>query len=71
MSRPWTDANDHDPGVTLLELFAFLGEALSFYQEEIAAEAQLRVRRRIAVALAAAAVLLWGCRRLRDGTGAQ
>jgi hypothetical protein len=70
-SGHWTDANVHDPGVTLLELLAFLGEALSSYQEQIAAEAQLRTRRRVAVALAAAAVLFWGCRRLRNGAGAQ
>lgn len=36
-SRPsapeWTDENDSDPGVTLLELFAFLGETLDYLQE--------------------------------------
>ena len=26
----WTDANHHDPGVTLLELFAFLDESLTY-----------------------------------------
>jgi len=26
----WTDGNQHDPGVTLLELFAWLGGALMF-----------------------------------------
>ena len=26
----WTDDNEHDPGVTLLELFAWLGGALMF-----------------------------------------
>jgi hypothetical protein len=71
MTPPWTEANDNDPGVALLELFAFLGEALSSYQEQIAAEAQLRTRRRVAIALAAAAVLFWGCRRLRNGVAAQ
>ena len=71
MSRPWTDANVHDPGVTLLELLAFLGEALSSYQEQIAAEAQFRTRRGVVITLAGAALLFWGCRRLRDGAGAQ
>ena len=26
----WTDANDSDPGITLLQLFAFLGESLTY-----------------------------------------
>ncbi|HZB37994.1 MAG TPA: hypothetical protein VE443_08345 [Beijerinckiaceae bacterium] len=29
-SPQWTDPNHHDPGVTLLELFAFLGESLTY-----------------------------------------
>ena len=63
MSRSWTDANDPDPGVALLELFAFLADVLSSHQDQVAAEAQLRTRRRVAFALAAAALLFWGCRR--------
>jgi hypothetical protein len=46
----WTDHHDTDPGVTLLELFAFLGEFL------------LRRRRLLAVTLVAVsgvAVMLW------------
>jgi len=71
VSRSWTDANDPDPGVALLELFAFLADVLSYQQDQVAAEAQLRTRRRVAFALAAVALLVWGCRRSRDGAGAQ
>jgi hypothetical protein len=45
----WTDAHESDPGVTLLELLAFLGE-------ELDAGARKRRRRR-AVAIAALASL--------------
>lgn len=39
--RDWTDATDDDPGVALLELFAYVGELLSRHADEIAAEAYL------------------------------
>jgi hypothetical protein len=62
--RPeWTDRNDHDPGIALLELFAYLGDALSYYQDAIAAEARLRTRRRVAIGLAIVGLLAWYCRR--------
>ena len=41
----WTDFNDHDPGVTLVELFAFLAETLLELIDEIN-EQQSRRRRR-------------------------
>jgi hypothetical protein len=28
LAGDWTEANEPDPGITLLELFSFLGEAL-------------------------------------------
>jgi hydroxyethylthiazole kinase-like uncharacterized protein yjeF len=34
----WTNRTDHDVGVTVLELFSYAGEQLSFTEEEIAAE---------------------------------
>jgi hypothetical protein len=46
----WTDFNQSDPGVTLIELFAFLGESLLAYLEE--GHARRRRRRRRAVLLA-------------------
>lgn len=46
--RRWTDAPDHDPGIALVELFAFLGDTLSAYAEAIGAEAFLGSRRRVA-----------------------
>jgi hypothetical protein len=39
--RDWTDTDDTDPGVALLELFAFVGELLSRHSDEVAAEAYL------------------------------
>ena len=39
--RDWTDHTDSDPGVALLELFAYLGELLSSYADRIADEAHL------------------------------
>lgn len=59
-SPVWTDGSDHDPGIALLELLAYLGDALSWYQDQIANEARLGTRRRYAVVLAAlAGVACW------------
>jgi hypothetical protein len=38
-ARAWADSTEHDPGVTLLELMAFVAEALSDYQDAVADEA--------------------------------
>jgi hypothetical protein len=61
----WTDHNVHDPGITLLELLAYVGDLLAYYQDQVAAEARLRTRRRIAIALASGSLVLWLCRRAR------
>ena len=37
----WTDANEHDPGITLMELLAYVADELSSYQDQIAGEAYL------------------------------
>jgi hypothetical protein len=39
--RDWTDHTDSDPGVALLELFAFVAELLSSHSDRIADEAYL------------------------------
>ena len=39
--RDWTDRDDSDPGVALLELFAFVADLLGRHSDEIAAEAYL------------------------------
>ncbi|MEO5743640.1 MAG: phage baseplate assembly protein V [Terracoccus sp.] len=44
--RDWTDTTDSDPGVALLELFAFVAELLGRHSDEIAAEAYLGTGRR-------------------------
>jgi phage tail-like protein len=42
----WTGGSDPDPGITLLELQAWLADALSAYQDRIAAESELATARR-------------------------
>ena len=60
----WTDRPEHDPGVTLLELLAYVGDLLSYYQDRVAEENRLRTRRRAAfvVALGALGACLFFCR---------
>jgi hypothetical protein len=56
----WTDFNESDPGVALLELLAYLADALASYQDAIAAEQRLRRRRyALAVGTLALALLVW------------
>ncbi|WP_457255477.1 phage baseplate assembly protein V [Pedococcus sp. P5_B7] len=43
--RDWTDAHEHDPGVALLELFAYVAELLSSYSDRVAGEAHLGTER--------------------------
>ena len=65
-SPDWTQFNRGDPGVTLLELFSYLGEMLAYYQDRTAAEAQLVSRRRYVLAFgvaSAAFVICWRCRK--------
>lgn len=42
----WRDANPADPAVSLLELFAYLGDRLTLWQDAVAAEAYLPTARR-------------------------
>ena len=44
--RDWTDQTDSDPGVALLELFAYVGELLAAHSDRVAAEAHLGSQRR-------------------------
>ena len=46
-SPEWTDFNESDPGVTLLELFAFLAETLLWQTDE--RQRKRRRRRRLAI----------------------
>jgi len=63
-TREWTDHTENDPGITLLELLAYAADFVSYYQDEIAAEARLATRRRYASVLVALVVVgLWRCRR--------
>lgn len=45
--RGWSDAPGHDPGIALVELFAFLGDTLSYYAEAIGRESFLGSRLRV------------------------
>jgi hypothetical protein len=59
----WTDHNVHDPGVTLLELFAFLGDALAFFSDEVAGQRRRRIVGRYALALVPIGAVIFVCRR--------
>jgi hypothetical protein len=63
----WTDFNESDPGVALLELLAYLADALASYQDAIAAEQRLR-RRLYALAVGTLALALFVWWRSRNGT---
>lgn len=41
----WTDENAHDPGITLIELFAWLKEMLQFYMDQPTEEIELQFLR--------------------------
>ena len=65
-AKDWTDFAESDPGITLLELLAYLADQLAYRQEQVAAEARLRTRRRYLLAAATlAAALAFVCRRRR------
>jgi len=65
-SPSWTEGNQRDPGIALLELLAYVADSLSYRQDAIqAAEKQ---RRTVIAALAAGAITgalacAWLCRR--------
>ena len=61
----WTDRNEHDPGIVLVELLAYAAEALAGYADRVAAEQRLRTRRHAVAAAALLAGLAWCCRRRR------
>jgi hypothetical protein len=63
----WSDATDHDPGVTLLELLAYAGDMLSYYQDRVAEEQRLRTRGFVTFTLAALLILIFWRRRRPDG----
>jgi len=44
--RRWTDATDRDPGIAIVELLAFVADALSSYADAIAEESYLGSRAR-------------------------
>jgi hypothetical protein len=46
---PWYDGTQHDPSVALIELLAFLGDAVTEYQLRAAGEAHLETRPRLLV----------------------
>ncbi|HEY8630336.1 MAG TPA: hypothetical protein VIL73_07265 [Gaiellaceae bacterium] len=63
-TREWTDHAESDVGIALIELAAYAGDVLSYYQEQIAAETRLTTRRRYAsVLVALVVVIFWKCRR--------
>lgn len=69
MGRRWTDANDNDPGIAVLEALAYLADALASYQGQIAEEQRLRTRWLAVSVIAALAVLFFWRRRRPDDDG--
>ena len=56
----WTDSNESDPGIVLLELLGYLGDLLGSYQDASSAEQRLRSRRyMLAIGALALALLMW------------
>jgi hypothetical protein len=49
--RRWVDANPHDPGITMAELFAYLADVIGTYQDRVAAESGLGSSRFIGIRL--------------------
>jgi hypothetical protein len=49
--RAWSDSAEHDPGTALIELFAYLGDTLTWYADRIADESYLGDARRRSAAL--------------------
>ena len=47
----WADAEPHDPGIALAEVFAFLADALSAYEDQVGHEASLTWHRYLGVHL--------------------
>ena len=61
----WSDRNEHDPGLVLVELLAYVADALAYYADRVAAEERLRPWRRAVAAAAALVAFAWCCRRRR------
>jgi hypothetical protein len=61
----WSHRNEQDPGIVLVELLAYIADALSDYADRVAAEARRRTRRRAVAGAASLVALAWCCRRRR------
>jgi hypothetical protein len=62
----WTDAPEHDPGIALVELLAYLDDLLSYYQDRVAEENRFRARVFTACTLGALLILFFWSRRKPD-----
>jgi len=60
-SPGWTDFNESDPGVTVVELFAFLADTLLWHLDERQRKRRRRHRRRAALVVGSAGIglVLW------------
>ena len=47
----WTDENEHDPGITLLELFAWLGEMQQYYLSRISPASEIKFLKLLDIAM--------------------
>jgi hypothetical protein len=63
----WTEFNQSDPGVTLIQLFVFLAESLLAYLEDARERRRRRRRRALFLAGLGAGFTLWWIRRSNNG----
>jgi hypothetical protein len=61
-----TNEAENDPVVALIELFSYVADRLSDYQDQVADESWLRSRRFAISMLALVAILFWWRRRRPD-----
>jgi hypothetical protein len=55
----WTDPSEQDQGIALLEILAYAGDMLSYYQDQIAEQSLLRKRGFVVLALGVLAILFF------------
>lgn len=66
--RGWTDLNESDPGLALVEVLSYVADLLAWYADQVASEARLRAHQRYALSIGTILLLVGWCRRRRRST---